>query len=406
MTNTIQSTRHIVILGGGYAGLTVANRLARLSGTISITLVDATPRFQQRIRLHQAAAGQAISGFEYESVLAPLGIRFELATVTSLDPNACALTLNHPDGKASVLTYDYLVYALGSRIDRSLIAGAENYSLAPDTTEEAATIHSRIMSKPDSRLLVIGAGLTGIELATELAESFPHSQVTLAKDSCFQAGSEPGDFSPAAVDYLQRSFAQLNVSVRQNCFVTQLVEGKARLIDGNEILYDTCILASGFMASALAKRSGIEVNVREQVVTDSALRSISHPNIIAVGDAAQVRTSDGNFIRMSCATGLAMAASGARTVSALLSGQQPPDFNFVYLFRNISLGRRDGLIQFVDKQDAPRRIIWTGKKAVRWKEFICRSTLSTMGIDNVVQPPLWPPLRLVPQVLAAAHQYA
>ena len=406
MTNTIQSTRHIVILGGGYAGLTVANRLAGLSGTVAITLVDAAPQFQQRIRLHQAAAGQTISGFEYESVLTPLGIRFEQATVTSLDPNACALTLNYSDGKTSVLAYDYLVYALGSRIDRGLIAGAESYAYAPDTTDEAATIHSRIMSKPESRLLVIGAGLTGIEVATELAESFPQSQVTLAKDSCFQPGGEPGDFSPEAVDYLQKSFAQLNVSVRQNCIVTQLVAGKARVIDGNEILYDTCILTSGFKASALAKRSGIEVNVRGQVITDSALRSISHPNIIAVGDAAQVRTSDGNAIRMSCATGLAMAASGARTVSALLSGRQPPDFNFVYLFRNISLGRRDGLIQFVDKLDAPRRIIWTGKKAVQWKEFICRSTLSTMGISNVVKPPVWPPLRLVPQVLAAAHQYA
>lgn len=135
-----------------------------------------------------------------------------------------------------------------------------------------------------------------------------------------------------------------------------------------------------------------------QIVTDAALRSRSHPNIIAIGDAAQAHSEEAGTCRMGCATGLALATAGARTPRALLAGQEPPAFRFVYLFRNVSLGRHDGLIQFVDRRDRPRNLVWTGSAAAVWKEYVCRSTLATTGIAIPQRPPAIPPLRTLLQL--------
>lgn len=79
--------RHIVILGGGYAGLTVAQRLSNQDNHIAITLIDAQSHFVERNRLHQLAAGQDIPQISYRSFLEPWGVRFIQATVVSLQPH-------------------------------------------------------------------------------------------------------------------------------------------------------------------------------------------------------------------------------------------------------------------------------------------------------------------------------
>lgn len=406
MPATSTPPRRIVIIGGGYAGLTIANRLARLGAPITITLIDAKNEFHERIRLHQAATGQKLRLFGYADFLTPLGVKFIRAQVTGLDPNAALLSLRHPDGNSTQQSYDYLVYALGSHIDRSRVAGAEAFTHTLDSPQAARAIHAQLARRPDSRVLVVGGGLTGIEMATELAESFPHARVTLATATELQPEAVPGGFSHKAVSYLQQTFQRLDIALQQGSRVAQLQAGVANMSDGRELPFDSCIWTSGFAAPGLAAAAGIRVNAQGQIVTDAALRSLSHPNIIAIGDAAQADTPDSGLCRMGCATGLAMAASGARTIAALLAGQTPPAFRFVYLFRNLCLGRQDGLIQFVDRRDVPRNIIWTGAAAARWKDYICRSTLSTIGLSAEEKLPAMPPLRMLPQLMRVSSQYA
>jgi len=100
------------------------------------------------------------------------------------------------------------------------------------------------------------------------------------------------------------------------------------------------------------------------------------------------------------------SAAGARTVAALVKGKAPSAFRFVYLFRNICLGRRDGVIQFLDRDDRPRDLVWSGTKAAAWKEFICRGTLSTIGLYPAPGMPAAPPLSMLPQMLRGLAQYA
>ena len=109
---------------------------------------------------------------------------------------------------------------------------------------------------------------------------------------------------------------------------------------------------------------------------------------------------------MGCATALPMGTAAARTIAALLSGREPPGFEFDYLFRCVSLGRADGLIQFVDSRDRPRRLVWTGRKAAIWKDYICRTTLATIGVSAMPAPPVVPPLTMLLPLMRSRTQYA
>lgn len=406
MISTQSSPRRIVILGGGYAGLTAAARLRKLNVAVPITLIDVNAAFQERVRWHQVASGQTIPTIQYRPFLESLGIEFIQAQVVALEPTATMLTLKDALGNVSTLPYSYLVYALGSTMDLGQVPGVREHAHSFASADAALRIHQTLNHQKNARVLVVGGGLTGIEAAVELAENMPRLGVTLAIDKPFSEEAIPGGFNRKAADYLNQAFQKRNITLRTGARVKSLSAGVADMSDGQQITFDHCIWTSGFIAAPLAGASGIQVDRQGRIVTDASLRSLSHPNIIAIGDAAQARTERSGNCRMSCATALAMAPAGARTVNALLKGKTPPEFRFVYLFRNISLGRHDGLVQFVDRRDVPRSVIWTGTNAAKWKDFICRGTLSTIGLSAPEKPPVLPPLRMLPQLLSGQRQYA
>lgn len=396
----------IVILGGGYAGLTVAQRLGRQKANVSITLIDAKPAFQERIRLHQMAAGQAFASYAYRKFLDPLGVAFMPAQVSALDPRAATLTACHADGTQRTVPYDHLVYALGSAMDVDAVPGVREHAHALQSVQTAHRVRAALDRSPQARVLVVGAGLTGIETAAELAECRPDLRVTLAVDQPWCEAAVPGGFDKKASDHLYRALRQRGVTLRTGARVTRLRAAVAETGDGQEIAFDICLWTSGFAPPALAGAAGLQVNPRGQIETDACLRSLSHPNIIAVGDAAHASSDDAGVCRMGSATALAMATAGARTLRAVLARQQPPALRFVYLFRNISLGRHDGVVQFVDRRDVPRSIVWTGAAAAAWKEYICQSTLSTIGLGAAGKLPALPPVRTLAQLLQGMRQYA
>lgn len=178
----------IVILGGGYAGISSALRLARNSQA-EIHLVNPHPRFVERIRLHEAASGRNLRMITIPNLLRGKGITFHEARATQIDWRARKVTLN--DG--SQLAYDRLVYALGSQIDRT-IPGASEHALALEELSRAEQIPARLDALPaQSEVVVVGGGLTGTELVFELAERYPNLRWTLVTREAYEKG-----FAPAA----------------------------------------------------------------------------------------------------------------------------------------------------------------------------------------------------------------
>ncbi|MET0135727.1 MAG: oxidoreductase, partial [Kibdelosporangium sp.] len=107
------------------------------------------------------------------------------------------------------------------------------------------------------------------------------------------------------------------------------------------------------------------------VLVDDHLRSVSHPDVHAVGDAAALRHPNGQELRMACATGLPSAQHLARVLAEKRAGP----LRFRYFNQCVSLGRRDGLIQFVRADDSPVERVLTGRAAALYKEAIVRGTV-------------------------------
>lgn len=335
---------NIVVIGAGYAGLTAALRLDRGN---DITLVSADDHFTERVRLHELAAGRP-------SVSVPLAELTRGAGITTITALVNGIDLDHRLVRTSEgheLPYDRLVYALGSHTDLST-HGVRDHAY---TAETAGKLRARLHGQSGT-LAVVGGGLTGIEMAAELAEAYPAWRVTLVSDG------EPGaGLSPKARMHIGKVMTRLGVDVRRG-EIREVEEGRL-LTEGGSIEADVIVWAASFRASPLAGDEGLAVDERGRVLVDDRLRARSHPEVSVVGDAA-------SGLRMSCAVGMPLGAHAADVING-----KDGRFRFRYAVQCVSLGRRDGVIQLVRADDSPLSLAVTGRAAAWIKELVVRSTV-------------------------------
>jgi NADH dehydrogenase FAD-containing subunit len=219
--------------------------------------------------------------------------------------------------------------------------------------------------------VVCGGGLTGIEVATEIAESHPDLEVTLASPD------PPGSWlSAPARRYLQHAFDRLGVTVRSHVRVAVVEEDHLVTEDGETLPVDVCVWAGGFTVPDLAARAGLEVTAGGRAVVDGSMRSRSHPGIHVIGDAAAVAGSWGSELAMGCRTGGATGPKGGDGVAAALTGRSVRPLRYRYVHECISLGRRRGLVQFLHADETPSRWILTGRAALLYKNATLRGALA------------------------------
>ena len=158
---------HVVVIGGGYAGTLAANNL-RLRADVDITLVNPRPKFVERIRLHQLVAGNHEATADYGTLLGD-GIQLVVDSATRID--TAARTVEFASGRRP-LHYDYLIYAVGSTgATPASVPGAAEFAYPIAEFELAQRLRDTLDElHPDAPVTVVGAGLTGIETASELAE--------------------------------------------------------------------------------------------------------------------------------------------------------------------------------------------------------------------------------------------
>lgn len=355
--------QRIVVLGAGYAGLTTARRLVRRAPPkqTRVTLVNRSPHFVERIRLHQVASGQRM-------VPPPIDLPdLVVGTVIGLD-----LTHRQVQLGERCINYDILVYALGSDADRDTIPGVRDHANTLADLEEASRLAVRLdRLPPRSSVAVVGGGLTGIEAATEIASARPDLRVTL-----LSSGPVGGWLSPRVQRHLTKAFHQLGVAVNNDIVVTAVNKDSVTAADGSLVPADVVVWAAGFAVSRLARQAGLAVDERGRIRVDDHLRSVSHPEVYAVGDAATLNTAAVGS-RMSCQTSLPMGAHAARNILRQLQGRPTTRVRIRYVWQNISLGRRDAITQFTRFDDTPLPLAWTGCLAAAFKEAISRSAAWT-----------------------------
>jgi NADH dehydrogenase FAD-containing subunit len=366
---------HIVVLGAGYAGAYVAGNLARrLSpADIEITVVNAEPQFVQRMRLHQLAAGQEIEAPQLADVFAGTGVQLRLARVTAVDPERQVVAVADADGGGE-LGYDTLVYALGSHVADCGVPGVAEHAFDVAGRRSALRLRERLDSLGErgegGSVLVVGDGLTGIETATEIAESRPGLSVALVAH-----GELGARLSAGARSHLRQACGRLGITVLEHTRVEAVEATRVLCADGTALASDATVWTAGFTVSPIAAVGGLEVTENGRVVVDRSMRSVSHPNVYAVGDSAYAIGDNGRPLPMSCASAGYTGRQATEAIVGCLTGRKVPDTKLEYVGNHISLGRRDGILQMVDGEGQAKPKYVGGRKAARFKAGILKMSL-------------------------------
>ncbi|WP_223268488.1 NAD(P)/FAD-dependent oxidoreductase [Streptosporangium nondiastaticum] len=368
----------IVVLGAGYAGAYVAGTLARrLSpADTEITVVNAEPDFVQRLRLHQLAAGQEIEAPQLADVFAGTGIELCLARVTAVDPERQVVAVADGAGGVGELGYDTLLYALGSHVADHGVLGVSEHAFDVTGRLSALRLRERLDSL-DRRgeggsVLVVGDGLTGIETATEIAESRPGLSVVLVA-----RGELGAPLSAGARSHLRRACDRLGITVLEHTEVEAVEATRVLCADGTVLASDATVWTAGFAVSPIAAAGGLEATENGRIIVDRTMRSVSHPNVYAAGDSAYVIGDNGRPLPMSCASAGFTGMQATAAIVGYLTGRRIPNTKLSYPGNHISLGRRDGILQMVDTEAQAKPTYVGGRKAARIKAGILKMSLWT-----------------------------
>ncbi|BBY28935.1 NAD(P)/FAD-dependent oxidoreductase [Mycolicibacterium sediminis] len=331
---------NILVIGGGFAGVwsaAAAARVARDSGTDGhrpqVTLVSDSDDLVIRPRLYERDPGQM--SVSLDRVLKPIGVERIRARVTGIDTETNEV-IAEVDGEPTVLRYDRLVLAAGSQVMTPDLPGRE-YLFDVDTIEAADALEQHVRALPEQptdegtfNAVVIGAGFTGLEVATELMGRLreladtknARARVVLvdrADEVGPQLGAGPRPYITSALD-------ELGIEVRLGATVSEVTGAQVRLADGEVIPASTTVWTVGMLASPLTQMIPGERDAIGRLFVDENLRVPTAPNVYAAGDTAAALVEDGHFAMQSCQYATPSGKFAGHNVAADLLGLEPVAF--------------------------------------------------------------------------------
>ncbi|EFH85938.1 NAD(P)/FAD-dependent oxidoreductase [Ktedonobacter racemifer] len=385
-----QPSTRILVLGAGIAGLVFTLRLSGKVAheSVQVTLVDEADTFTIRPRLHEFATNQRIFSRPFSQILRKTHIQFFQGRVTSLDPDHRRVAVLDQQQQEHELEYDYLIYALGSMTDRHNVPGVEQYaySLSARGLFSASALRERLpeIGARGGRVVVCGGGATGIETATQVASIYPQIKVSLVT-----RGELARSWDKSVADIFRRRLLSLGVEIVDQSTVSAVRAQSVAMEGGRELPCDLCIWTTGFVVQPLAREAGLAVNERDQVLVNPFLHSISHPQILAIGDAALPVENPGvSHVRMSAFTASIMGAHAADCLSTELAGKLPKPLSFAYVAQAVALGRNHALFLPLTPDDRPRPPYITGRFGALTREafvgFVVTATLAQQRFPGLL----------------------
>lgn len=359
MTNSPVS--RVVVLGAGYGGLTcvlgLAKRLRR--DNVELVLVNKHEYHQFMTELHKPAAGSADCEYiriKLSTILAGKKVRVVKATMERIDVENKKLVFD--DG--AELPFDKLIVAIGSVPEYYGIPGMAEHAFTLRSLNCSRTIHEHIeyqlansklvqseAERQACRTFVIGgAGLTGVEMAGELAETLPglcrQYDIDPADVRVYNVEAVPAimrDFdttlSKRAAQDLERKGVDLSVGVP----IAEVTADSISLKDGRTIPTHTVIWSGGVKANPMLETSGFPVGVRGRAKINGELRSEASPDIYVIGDCAEaIDTRTGRAVAPTAHNAIDQGVVAAKNVSADLKGGPRAEFHVADLGAVASLG--------------------------------------------------------------------
>lgn len=297
-------TERIVVVGGGFGGLSFIRRLRALAPAAAVTLIDRNPDHTVLTEIHQVAAGShPASAFRVPLTDLP-GTRFIQAEVTGLDAeNRRLLTSRGP------VEYDRLVLAPGSVDTDYGVPGVARYALTLHSMAHAEAIAGRLAElAPGAPVVVAGGGLTGVELAAELAERLDgRNPVTLVEG----APTVLPAIGRVARRGAQARLGALGVAVLTGRRIVQAGPDLLHLDGGGAVPFSLLIWTAGVRANPLIAAVGLPADRAGRAIVNPDMAT-EIPGVYVIGDSAagapptaQAASQQGAALAAHLAAGLA-----------------------------------------------------------------------------------------------------
>ncbi|MFD9287559.1 NAD(P)/FAD-dependent oxidoreductase [Streptomyces sp. NPDC060030] len=334
---------NILVIGGGFAGVWAAAgavRTAREAGDagseIRVTLVSGGDDLVVRPRLYEDKPERMRVALD--RVLGPIGVKRITATVVGIDTDARTVEAVERTGAPVSLSYDKLVLATGSQLIRPNFDGSENI-FDVDTMPSAAALDNHLRRLPEQApsegrytAVVVGAGFTGLEIATGIGERLQaiadadgrsESVRVVLVDRADVIGPELG---AGPRSHIEGALSELKIETRLDRTVASATADAVTLSDGEVISASTIVWTAGMAASPLTAHVPGERDRFGRLNVDAYLRVTGVPDVYAAGDVAMGLAEEGNLTAQSCQHALPMGKFAGHNVVADVVGTEPISF--------------------------------------------------------------------------------
>ena len=344
---------HVVVLGGGFGGLTTIKALAK--SDVDITLVDRHTYNAFQPLLYQVATAGLNPGdvtfFLRATRMSQKNVSFRQGEVTGIDPEDQLITF-HDGGK---LDYDYLVIASGATTNYFGTKGAEENSMAIYTRKQALRLRDEIFTNlehaaasktsSDLAIVVVGAGPTGVEMAGALAELRNDAMASVYPELdprrthivlVEMADRVLAPFAPSLREYAAKALRERGVELRLNTSVSEVTSHGVILGSGEFLKAGVVIWATGVAVPKVVGTWGLPQGRGGRITVDGDLRVSGFKNVFAVGDVALYP----NPLPQLAQPALQGGKHAGKQIAALVTGRPTHEFHYRDKGTMATVGRR------------------------------------------------------------------
>jgi NADH dehydrogenase len=341
---------HVVILGGGFAGMGAVQKLG--DAEVRITLIDRNDYHTFQPLLYQVATAE-LGPEEVAYPLRELQRRHHHLTLHTDD----VVTIDLPNKKVTTrglgdVDYDYLVIALGSVVNFFGTEGAADHAFPLYTMPDALRVKNHLLKTFEAvdrqpaladdgalNVCIVGGGPTGVEMAGALADlifvefrkDYPSVPIDKAQVLLYEhAPSLLRMFKPELQAYAMEELTQRGVKVQTGCGVTKIGPDSITLSSGEVVKTQTLIWAAGLEANPVTATLGVELVRGGRIPVGSDLQVQGYPGVFAVGDiAAMTDGKTGEVLPGLGATALQAGKHVGTAISDLVLGDTPAPFKYL-----------------------------------------------------------------------------
>lgn len=384
----------VVILGGGFGGVTVAQQLEkllpRLDRPVEVTLISQS-NYLLFVPMLPSAAAASVG---LTNILSPLrellkSSRIRIENIESVDLAAKTVTTTHPSSHTEqIIPWDYLVIAMGNVVNLARLPGVAQHGLPIKTIGDALQIRNRALEMLEAAentddegercrmmtFVVAGGGYSGVEMAAELNDylreierkSYPTIQASHVRVILLHSGKRIlPEISESLATFAHHKLVQRGVEVRLGARLASATAEQVTLEGGETIDSHTLIVAIGSAPNPVVQQLGLPMD-RGRMKVDATMRADNQQPVWALGDCAAVPhpSKSGEVSPPTAQFALRQGSTVAKNIVAAIEGKRPSQFKFKGLGEMVSLGDGAAVAELFGRIKLAGPLAW-----IMWRTF-------------------------------------